>query len=360
MYKIDNIEHLHIELTDKCQAACPMCDRNIRGGKDNPHLRYTEITLDNFKTFFEESFIKQLNAVTFCGNLGDPIIASDTLEIIKFIKTLNPKIWVSMNTNGGARTPQWWEDLAKVLDKKGVVVFSIDGLEDTNHIYRQNVSWEKVISSVKSYINSGGRARWDFLIFGHNEHQLEEAKKFSEALGFEEFISKKSARFFSTSSSTNIEKSKILDKKGNEKSNIERPKNKENLNKELSKEEQIIKEYGSMDNFYDVSKIDCKVAKQKSLYISAEGLVLPCCWVAGRMYKWWLKEGEDQVWKFIDQIGGKNKLSLHNHSLSEIFETGFFDNIRNSWSINSCKNGKSKVCAMKCSTTFDIFNAQFK
>ena len=43
--------------------------------------------------------------------------------------------------------------------------FSVDGLEETNHLYRQGVKWEHVERNMKAFINAGGRARWDYLIF---------------------------------------------------------------------------------------------------------------------------------------------------------------------------------------------------
>ena len=49
-----------------------------------------------------------------------------------------------MNTNAGAQDDYWWYQLAETFDRKGTVIFSVDGLEDTTHPYRQNVRWEKV------------------------------------------------------------------------------------------------------------------------------------------------------------------------------------------------------------------------
>ena len=61
-----------------------------------------------------------------------------------------------------------------------------------------------------------------------------------------------------------------------------------------------------MDAYYDDAPIICKVTKDNSLYISAEGLALPCCWTAGRMYKWWHADYRiEQIWDFIDAAGGK-------------------------------------------------------
>ena len=33
------IDAIHIELTDKCQAACPMCARNYNGGIERPFIK---------------------------------------------------------------------------------------------------------------------------------------------------------------------------------------------------------------------------------------------------------------------------------------------------------------------------------
>jgi len=38
MYSYKDIKEVHLEITQRCQAACPMCDRNCNGGPDNPHI----------------------------------------------------------------------------------------------------------------------------------------------------------------------------------------------------------------------------------------------------------------------------------------------------------------------------------
>ena len=88
---------------------------------------------------------------------------------------------------------------------------------------------------------------------------------------------------------------------------------------------------------------------------------MPCCWTAGRMYKWWHRDPKvEQVWDFIDGVGGKEEISAKKHGLRKVFETGIFNNIENSWNKNSCADGKLKVCSMKCGKEFDPFAEQFK
>ena len=112
-----------------------------------------------------------------------------------------------------------------------------------------------------------------------------------------------------------------------------------------------------MDAYYDAAPIVCKVKKENSLFITAEGLALPCCWTAGRMYKWWHKDPKvEQIWDFIPN---KKALDARN-GLDKVFETGIFNDIQNSWTKSSCSKGKLKVCSMKCGAEFDPFAEQFK
>jgi len=358
VYKLTDVKQVHLEITQNCPASCSMCDRNQNGGEVNPHINLSELSLDDCKKIFSAEFIKQLDTMYMCGNLGDPIVAKDTLAVFEYFRYHNPKMWLSMNTNGGARDSQWWADLANVYGRYGAVIFSIDGLEDTNHIYRQNVNWNKVKESFTSFISEGGRARWDFLIFEHNQHQVVEAEILSKEFGFERFVAKKTGRFI-TAKSEKKDVHWAIDKKRKNTVAIKKPKD-EFQNPELKKYDHLVETYGSIDSYYDQANINCKVKDAGSLFISAEGLALPCCWTAGRMYKWWNKDPKvEQIWNFIDRAGGKESLDAR-RGLDKVFETGMFDQIENSWSLKSCNEGKLKVCAMKCGEKFDPFAGQYQ
>ena len=359
MYKYENIKSIHLENTQNCQASCPMCDRNMNGEGVNPHIDLSELTLDDCKRIFEPEFIAQLNTMYMCGNLGDPIVARDTLEIFKYFREHNPNMWLSMNTNAGAKNEQWWRDLATCFGRMGAVIFSVDGLSDTNHIYRQGVVWDNVERNMRAFIAAGGRARWDFLIFEHNQHQVEEAEALANTWGCEKFIKKKTGRFV-TSNSKKKESHQAVNRKGKKSAELKKPDAKYQ-NKSLSKHDMLIEKYGTMDDYYDVVPVNCKVKDEGNLFITAEGLALPCCWTAGRMYKWWHKDPKvEQIWDFIDAAGGKDAVNAKKVGLRSVFETGIFDAIENSWKVSGCKNGKLKVCSMKCGVEFDPFGDQFK
>ena len=355
MYNYTDIKSIHLEVTQNCQASCPMCDRNMNGEGINPHINLDELSLQDCKDIFKPEFIAQLHTMYMCGNLGDPIVAKDTLEIFKYFREHNDNMWLSMNTNGGAKSTQWWSQLAEVFGRMGAVIFSVDGLEDTNHIYRQGVVWKNVERNMQAFINAGGRARWDFLIFEHNQHQVDEAESLANRWGCEKFMKKKTGRFI-TQDSKKKESHQAISKKGNTTAEIKKPEVKYQ-NNALKKQDTIVKKYNSMDLYYDKAPIICKVKKDNSLFITAEGLALPCCWTAGRMYKWWHKDPKvEQIWDFIPD---KTALDARK-GLSKVFDTGIFDVIQDSWSKNSVADGKLKVCSMKCGAEFDPFAEQFK
>ena len=360
MYTYTDIKDVHLEVTQKCQAACPMCDRNENGGKDNRHIDNSELSLADCERIFPPEFIAQLKTMYMCGNLGDPIIAQDTLEIFRYFRKHNPTMWLSMNTNAGAKDEQWWRQLAGILGRMGTVIFSVDGLRDTNHLYRQNVVWDNVERNMRAFIDAGGRARWDYIIFGHNEHQVAEAEALANEWGCERFQKKKSGRFF-TASNKGKDKHQAQNRKGTDTQLIQKPVAPANQNLALLKQAEIEKTYGSMNEYYNSCSIRCKAIEKKEIFITAEGLLMPCCWTAGRMYKWWHKDYRvEQIWDHIDAAGGKDGISVLTHGLESVMNSGILQSIKSSWDRTSVADGKLGVCAQKCGSEFDPFGAQFE
>ena len=186
MWKYDDVTSVHVELSTLCNAACGSCIRFVEIGsrKIVPGLKQTYISLDDFKKFFPKEFSQRITNWTFCGSYGDPMTNPDVLKIITYVLDCNPHTHIQLNTNAGMKMPSFWTELGNLLvDRDAVVIFSVDGLEDTNHLYRRNVSWNKVISAMTAYLSTGARATWDYLVFKHNEHQIEDAKLLADELG---------------------------------------------------------------------------------------------------------------------------------------------------------------------------------
>ena len=80
MITYKNITGLHLELTTKCNAFCPMCNRNYRG-KVRENLKLVELSLKDCKKILDVDFLKQLKLISLCGVLGEPVCNSELFEI---------------------------------------------------------------------------------------------------------------------------------------------------------------------------------------------------------------------------------------------------------------------------------------
>ena len=181
-------QELHIEPSSNCQAKCSMCART---GRED--LVIANLKLDWFK---ENVDATTLNKIMFCGNLGDPCANIGLLDICRYLKQQNPNIVLGINTNGGLRPPSWWTELANIFTgERDYVVFSIDGTATSNHIYREKVSWKRIEQNVKAFIDAGGSAHWDMLVFQHNFHQVDECKSLAQEMGFTWFRVKETSRW---------------------------------------------------------------------------------------------------------------------------------------------------------------------
>ena len=60
MYNYEDITSIHLEVTTRCQARCPMCPRRINGGPELDSLDLTEISYQQFTKWFPVSFVQQL------------------------------------------------------------------------------------------------------------------------------------------------------------------------------------------------------------------------------------------------------------------------------------------------------------
>jgi len=239
---------LHLEVTDVCQAACPQCEREVNSAFDSTIKHH--LSVDQIKSLFDEDFIRNLDKMFMCGNYGDPAAGKYTLDIFRYFRQVNPDITLGMNTNGAINNTAWWQELAGILNGTfDYVVFSIDGLEDTNHVYRKNVVWSKLIENVRAYIDAGGSAQWEMLIYQHNEHQIESAEQTARDLGFNWFRTKVSKRFKQVPVTF--------------------------LNPPAGYQ---------LPNVVQAEKIECYAVNEQSIYVAATGRILPCCWFGAEVF----------------------------------------------------------------------------
>jgi hypothetical protein len=315
MYSYDEVRHVHLEVTTACNARCPMCARTVCG-LTAPGLDQIELTTDDVREIFPLSFLARLTGFDVCGAYGDPAVARDLLDIVALVRTANPHCAITVYTNGGARSENWWARLATLLGSPSLVVFAIDGLGDANAIYRRGVVFDKVMKNAEAFLSAGGTARWEWLAFRHNEHQIEAARVLSEQLGFVSFSVKKTARFLEPlydfvpelEHEEDIRTFPIHDSDGVVVGRLEPPRNPELVNATARQYDGLIERFGSLDALFSTTPIQCRVLDSASVFVSAHGYAFPCCWTyvqaTRAAYSGHATQGDLSVAELVSETGG--------------------------------------------------------
>jgi len=360
--ELGQIESIQIDHTSRCNLLCPQCARVYKGSV-NPEMPIGELTLDDYKAIFTETLIKNVKLITQCGNYGDVIASNNILECLRWLRQQGSNAFINIMTNGSARNKDWWIELADIIGDRGKVVFSIDGLTDTNSIYRVNSNFDKIIENAKTFISANGKARWDFLVFSHNEHQVEEAKKLAQDLGFIEFNVKKTNRFVNEKNYQGWVKTKLVDTVKTKKSeySIQAPTQKYQAASSLQFD-QIVKEFGSWNNYIDKTSINCKFRNQKSIFIDFEARLWPCTWTASGMYHYGVNTQKEQLRQLLDHYG-YNFNSVRHHSLEQILNHEWLNSkLVESWElkIDSKPVPKLMCCGRTCGGIYDFSSSSDK
>ena len=171
---------LHIEPTTRCILACPACPRTTWQQITKRPVAKEDLDIDLLEQFLDCDGGKKITHFLLCGDYGDPIYYPDLLELIKRFRN---KVTFSIVTNGSRQTERFWNTLAEVLTEKDTVCFSIDGLEDTNHLYRINADWSSIMMGLDTMVKSPAQVHWKTIIFKFNYDKLVEMKNFANNKG---------------------------------------------------------------------------------------------------------------------------------------------------------------------------------
>ena len=191
-YKPNTIQ---IDLTNRCNAACLFCARTT-----NPEEVGSDknITVDDMKKILKSDITR----IIMNGTYGDASVNPHIFDIIEYIKTTQCEE-IILSTNGSAHTEQWWTRLGNVMRPDDKVIFALDGNTAKSHeAYRKKTSFDKVLKHAQCYINTGGWAIWQFILFDYNVDELEGAKKRAQDMGFLSFRTIYSQRNFNYKNAT--------------------------------------------------------------------------------------------------------------------------------------------------------------
>jgi MoaA/NifB/PqqE/SkfB family radical SAM enzyme len=344
MFKFEELEKIHIEITSNCQASCPMCARNYHGGIVNPNLKILEWTFDDFKNILSSEVLQQIVNLHICGTFGEPILNNDFIRMCKYLKDEKFKGRVTIHTNGSARNIDWWKELAHSLPSNHLVAFALDGLEDTHSLYRIGTQYEMILRNAKSFIDNGGRAEWAFIKFKHNEHQVDKAKEIAHQLKFWKFTVKNSKRFDGDSF-------EVLDKNDQKMYQLQPASD----NTIVFFDKKMLNNYKQLQS---QSKLKCQSKTNKEIYIDAAKNIFPCCYMAAEpyLYHWnhenvffLKKQSKQEVEDIFEDLGGFQTAS-EGISIKKILNSETWQTVWN----KHLSSVKPLVCVSNCGVHPDI------
>lgn len=299
MLNLNKITQLTLEITSFCNLHCPQCPRYTEDGflaiDEQKHLSY-----DKFSKNFDIKKFPNLKEIIIEGDYGDALMHPDLDKFLTFFKDIKN---IKVVTNGTIRNPNWWQNTAQKY-KNLTVVFSIDGLEDTNHIYRINAKWEKIIKNCTNFIKNGGYAEWKYIVFGHNQHQIQSAEKIAKEIGFKNFYTEYSNRNFYGTRKWPVK----ID--GKYQFDLEiadgiRPDR--------------MKPHKKAQKIKPKFPISCRWIENDVIYINHKGHVLPCCMTSAVT---WKKGISNQL--FRRTIGDIDSIDITKNDIESITKSKFY------------------------------------
>jgi MoaA/NifB/PqqE/SkfB family radical SAM enzyme len=332
MLKLQDIRHLHLELSSLCNARCPLCPRNLYGYPYNAGYAETNLELSLIRERFSPDFISQLTSgILINGNFGDFLLNPEADDIITYFREHNPTMPIVVSTNGSAKNADFWKKLGHLNSE---IEFCLDGLEDTHKLYRQDTDWYKIIANAKVFMEAGGKAIWKMIKFDHNEHQIDQCKALAAESGFSKFILSDYGRNNGPVFNRDGIKSHII---GNGEPNF---KNAFDAIGWMEKTNSM--RYPNFDStIYPL----CISKTRSSIYISSEGKVYPCCWL-GMNPQTYNKGFLGMVNKHT--VPYMKNSDLHDHTLEQCLE--WFLDVEKSWDIPSYRNGRIPQCDINCNS----------
>ena len=327
-----NLKKIELELSTYCNAKCPLCARTQF--IDNVDLEH--ISLKDIIRLFPTLESCEHKQFKFCGVLGDPLMNPEILEITKYIVKNNG--YCNISTNSGIQTEQFWFELGRIsAETKNVYVhFAVDGFEETNHIYRVNIDFNIINRNMQAYFEGGKGdmlGGWTYIVFDHNEHEVELAKKRATELNLDFVIRTGMRNSLSTCSTAKVS-DKTEHTKAKKFKELQKKVETETVSKEI------------------IDSVVCKYVHEDEIFISGHLKLFPCCFLWDSYFK--NKENIRQKLAF-DNLNWNN---LKINSIDEVLQHKYYKTVlQESW--NPSHNKHLKRCLLTCANNKLYHNQLF-
>ena len=172
---------LTIDPGGSCPLRCPFCEQTY----NDFDLSREFLKFSDFKKIIDyfQDFLLHINLF----NWGEPLLNSQISQMIEYASSL--KIITAIHTNLNFLTPELAENLVRSNFIETVV--SIDGASELSYQkYRKNGSFKTAYGNLKLLCQKkkdlgakDANITWKFLVFRHNEGEIEKAQQMANDMG---------------------------------------------------------------------------------------------------------------------------------------------------------------------------------
>jgi MoaA/NifB/PqqE/SkfB family radical SAM enzyme len=177
---------IRLEASSFCQLRCPSCPTTTRA--IHPAVGSGYLDLDNFRTLLDGS--PGVTSIEL-SNYGEIFLNPQLLPFLELAHARG----VTLSAANGVNLNHVRDDVLEGLVKYGFdsMTCSIDGASpETYKIYRVKGDFDRVIGNIrklnafkKKYGADKPALHWQFVVFGHNEHEIAEARRLARELDME-------------------------------------------------------------------------------------------------------------------------------------------------------------------------------
>ena len=175
---------IRLEASSFCQLRCPSCPTTSKA--IHPAVGSGFLKLRDFQKLLDDNpGVREIEL----SNLGEIFLNPDLLEIIRLAHDRG----VELHADNGVNLNHVKDHVLEGLVKYGFrsMTCSIDGASNESYkIYRVRGNFDAVIANLrklnelkKRYRSPYPHLAWQFVMFGHNEHEISEARRLAGELG---------------------------------------------------------------------------------------------------------------------------------------------------------------------------------
>lgn len=177
---------IRLESSSYCQLRCPSCPTTTK--EIDPVVGKGFFKISDFKNLVDNNrFIKSIEL----SNYGEILLNPEIVEIMEYAYNKGIKLTADNGVNLNNISEEAIKGLVKF--KLRSMTCSIDGASQESYVqYRIRGNFDNVIKNIEKinhykakYNSDFPKLKWQFILFNHNEHEVEKARNMARKLNME-------------------------------------------------------------------------------------------------------------------------------------------------------------------------------